>query len=132
MNEHTIEVRVRYQETDQMGVVYYANYLVWFEMARTELFRARGMEYSRLEKEDKIYLPVVESHCRYRVPLGYDDQVSITAKLTDIGASRLTFEYEVKGRGRLAATGMTKHAFIDESGKPVHVPGKVKKALGSI
>ena len=105
-----------------MGVVYYANYLVWFETARTEYFRAKGMEYRKLEEEDKLYLPVVESYCRHRAPLGYDDIATVTAKLTDIGASRITFEYEVKGRGKLAATGMTKHAFVDERGKPVNVP----------
>ena len=130
MNEHTIEHRVTYKETDQMGVVYYSNYLVWFEMARTEYFRVRGVVYKSLEDEEKIYLPVAESYCRYKTPVGYDDLVEVTAKLTDIGMSRLTFEYEVKKDGKVTTTGMTKHAFIDAKGKPVSMPEKVKKALG--
>jgi len=129
-NEHTIEHRVTYKETDQMGVVYYSNYLVWFEMARTEYFRSRGMVYKQLEDKEKIYLPVAESQCRYKASLGYDDVVEVTARLTDMGNSRLTFGYEVRKDGKVTTTGMTKHAFIDAKGKPVSMPEKVKKALG--
>ena len=96
MSEHTIELRVRYEETDQMGVVYYANYLVWFEVARTEHFRAKGIEYRKIEDEEKLYIPVIEACCRYKAPLKYDDLVTVTSKVTDAGSSRITFEYEVK------------------------------------
>jgi acyl-CoA thioester hydrolase len=129
MNEHTVEVRVRYEETDQMGVVYYANYLVWFEIARTEFFRAKGIVYREIEEKEKIYLPVVEAQCRYRSPLKYDDLATITTKITDIGPTRITFDYEVKNNGKLVATGNTKHAFVNGSGTPIPVPEKVKKAL---
>jgi acyl-CoA thioester hydrolase len=131
MGEHTIEIRVRYEETDQMGVVYYANYLVWFEIARTEFFRARGVEYRKIEEEDKLYIPVAEAYCRYKAPLRYDDLVTVTARLTDAGNSRLSFDYEVKKDGKVTATGRTKHAFVDENGKPVSVPEKVRKALAA-
>lgn len=129
MNTHTIEIRVRYAETDQMGVVYYANYLVWFEVARTEFFRARGIEYRKIEEQDKVYLPVVEAYCRYRVPLRYDDVVTITTELTDVGGTRMTFAYEVKKNGKVTATGNTKHAFVNEKGTPVPVPPRIKDAL---
>ncbi len=129
MIQHQIELRVRYQETDQMGVVYYSNYLVWFETARTELFRAKGLVYKQLEDEDKIFLPVVEAYCRYRSPVRYDDLVKVIVKLTDMGKSRLTFEYEVKVGEKLTTSGETKHVFIDEKGKAVTIPEKVRKAF---
>jgi acyl-CoA thioester hydrolase len=129
MKQHTIELRVRYKETDQMGVVYYANYLVWFEIARTEFFRARGVEYRKIEEQDKIYVPVVEAYCRYRSPLRYDDLVTIKTVLTDVSATRITFEYEVKKDGKIAATGKTKHAFVNEEGMPIAIPRKIKEAF---
>lgn len=128
-NQHAIELRVRYAETDQMGVVYYANYLIWFEVVRTEFFRDKGIEYRKLEEEDRIYLPVVESYCRYKAPLKYDDLVTVIAKLTDIGNMRITFEYEVKKQDRVTAIGETKHAFINEKGEPIPIPPKIRKVL---
>ncbi|MFC1548531.1 acyl-CoA thioesterase [Candidatus Omnitrophota bacterium] len=129
MNDHTIEHRVTYKETDQMGVVYYSNYLVWFEMARTEYFRKKGVVYKDLERKDKIFLPVAEAQCRYKGPLRYDDLVEITAKLAEAGKRRITFEYEVKKDGAVMTTGYTKHVFVNEKGKPVEVPEKVKGFL---
>lgn len=129
MSEHTIELRVRYEETDQMGVVYYAKYLVWFEVARTEHFRVKGIEYRKIEDEEKLYIPVIEARCRYKAPLKYDDLVTVTSRVTDVGSSRITFEYEVKKGSRVIATGQTKHVFVNEAGKPVPLPPKVKEAL---
>ncbi len=129
MNEHTIQHRVTYKETDQMGVVYYSNYLVWFEMDRTEYFREKGLVYKDLEKKDKIYLPVAEAHCRYKTPLRYDDLVEISVELTEAGKTRITFEYEVKKDGTVMTTGYTKHAFVNGKGKPVEVPEKVREFL---
>ena len=128
-NTQTIKLRVRYKETDQMGVVYYANYLVWFEVVRTEFFRARGVEYRKMEDKDKIYVPVVEACCHYRAPLRYDDLVTVIAELVDVRNTRITFHYEVKKGKRTAATGLTKHAFVNEKGKPIPIPAKIKKAL---
>ena len=125
----SLELRVRYAETDQMGVVYYSNYLVWFEIARTEFLRARDLDYNRIEKERRIYLPVTESHCRYRSPLRYDDMFRIITRLTDVGNSRLTFEYEVEKDGRIVTTGYTKHTFINEAGKPIPVPEDIREVL---
>jgi len=114
-----------------MGVVYYANHLVWFEIARTEFFRTKGVEYRKLEEEDKIFIPVVEAYCRYRKPLRYDDLVTVTAQLTEVGMTRATFTYEVKRGGELAATGSTKHAFIDDKGVPIPIPDRIRKVFSS-
>lgn len=129
MKEHTVEFRVRYEETDQMGMVYYANYLVWFEVARTEFFRDKGVEYRKIEEEDNLYIPVVEAYCRYKSPLKYDDLVTVKTSLTDIGGTRMSFEYEVSSSGKIAATGKTKHAFVNKEGRPVPIPAKIKKYL---
>lgn len=129
MKEHTIEVRVRYQETDQMGVVYYANYLTWFEIARTEFFRACGIDYRKLEEDHNIYIPVVEAYCRYKIPLTYDNLVTVTAKLTDVGSARLVFEYEVKKEEVITTTGRTKHAFVNDNRNPISVPEDIKRAI---
>jgi len=129
MTEQTIKLRVRYKDTDQMGVAYYSNYLVWFEEARTEFFRDKGMIYSSIEKEDKLFLPVVEAYCRYKSPLKYDDLFTVITKLDEIGKKRLVFSYEVKRGSTLIATGFTKHVFINESGKPVQIPEKIEKSL---
>ncbi len=112
-----------------MGVVYYSNYLIWFEIARTEFFRKRGVDYREVEEKHKRYLPVVESYCRYKAPIKYDDLVNVTAVLTEVNNSSLTFEYEVKVNGRVTTTGRTKHVFIDENRKPVPVPPEVKAAF---
>ncbi|MDP8299531.1 MAG: thioesterase family protein [Candidatus Tantalella remota] len=129
MNSHTVELRVRYEETDQMGVVYYANYLVWFEIVRTEFFRKKGIEYRKMEDEDKLYIPVVEAYCCYKLPLRYDDLISVTGVLTEVTKARMTFEYEIKCGERTAATGKTKHALINSDGKPVSIPEHIRAAI---
>jgi acyl-CoA thioester hydrolase len=129
MKEHSIDVRVRYSETDQMGVVYYSNYLVWFEIARTEFLRRSGFEYSKIEKERKIFLPVSESYCKYRFPVRYDDAITISACLTNMGTSRIAFGYEVKKGGEIAAVGYTVHAFVNDQGKPIPIPGDLKEGM---
>ena len=129
MKEHILELRVRYAETDQMGVVYYSNYLVWFEVARTEFFREKGLDYNCIEKERKIYLPVTEVSCRYKAPLRYDDIFTITTWLGDVGRSRLIFEYAIKKDGLIVTTGYTKHVFIDTKGKPIAMPQDIREVI---
>jgi acyl-CoA thioester hydrolase len=87
----TTEVRVRYAETDQMGVVYYANYLVWFEIGRVELLRSLGLAYSDLEKEHETILPVVEANCRYKAPARYDDRITIETRPSLLRGSVIKF-----------------------------------------
>ncbi|GHS92710.1 acyl-CoA thioester hydrolase [Synergistales bacterium] len=114
----TYKTRVRYGETDQMGVAYYGRYLDWFEMGRTELCRARGKAYGDWEKEG-IFLPVVEANCRYKSSLFYDDIIDIATAIKDINNVSVTFVNKIKreSSGKLAAEGWTRHAFVDKSGK---------------
>jgi len=123
-----IELRVRYAETDQMGVVYYANYLVWFEIARTEYFRKLGLQYTEMEKKG-IYLVVAESNCKYKSSVSYDDLIRIKTGLNYVKSSSLEFAYEVTSGKRVIATGRTVHVFVNREMKPVRVPGAVFKTL---
>ena len=125
---HEIALRVRYAETDQMGVVYYANYLVWFEVARTEYFRALGIQYSDLEKKG-IYLVVAESRCAYKAPLKYDDSIRIVTRLNYIKTGSLEFEYKVFLENRIVATGSTTHVFVNKSKRPIRIPPEVIEVL---
>jgi acyl-CoA thioester hydrolase len=112
------KTRVRYGETDQMGVAYYGRYLDWFEMGRTELCRLYGKTYRDWEREG-IFLPVVEATCRYKSSLFYDDEIGITARVKDITNVSVIFECDIVREvdGKIAAEGWTRHAFVDTSGK---------------
>lgn len=117
-------LRVRYQETDQMGVVYYGNYFTWFEVGRTELFRATGLPYTALE-EQGIYLPVAHAECTYKNSCKYDDVVTIVTVVEKLTAVRIQFHYRVLGDdGRVFAHGSTTHAFVDAGGRPVNMSKK--------
>ena len=111
-------VRVRYQETDQMGVAYYANYLIWFEVGRTELMRNLELPYREFEKSD-IFLPVLKVYCEYKQPARYDDELKIITRLESLHNVRLVFNYEIKRSEELLASGYTEHAFVNNSGRPV-------------
>ena len=126
--EHTVSARVRYGETDQMGVVYHANYLSFFEIARTELIRLRGVAYSALE-EDGLRLMVTEAAMQYHSPGRYDDVLAITARLTDSGPARVRFDYEVcrEGEEELLVSGHTVLASIGEDGRPCRLPGELRE-----
>ena len=123
----TSAVRVRYAETDQMGVVYYANYLVWFEVGRTDWLRATGWSYREMEV-DGLALPVIEAHCAYRQSAKYDDEIDVRTRAARVSAVRIQFDYEVVRRadGVVMATGHTVHATIDRHGRPVRLPERVK------
>ena len=120
MSVISTEVRVRYAETDQMGIVYYANYLVWFELGRVECLRELGLVYTKLEKEHGYILPVIESHCRYRAPARYDDEIVIETWPSMVRESVVKFEYRLyrkpheEGKKRvLLAEGHTVHVVCD-------------------
>ncbi len=131
----TTEVRVRYAETDQMGIVYYANYLVWFELGRVELLRSLGMAYSRLESDHGCILPVIESRCRYRSPARYDDEILIETKPALVRGSVLKFAYRIlrKAHGgsdaALLAEGETVHVVCDDQMKRKPLPEHYAAAL---
>jgi acyl-CoA thioester hydrolase len=116
-------VRVRYADTDQMGMAYHANYLRWFEVGRTEMLRALGMSYREVE-EAGIRMPVLEARCRYLKPARYDDELAIVTTLADLGRASLCFEYRVvrEADGELLARGRTEHCFLDPAGRPVRPP----------
>lgn len=128
MTVHETEIRVRYQETDNMGVVYYGNYFTWFEVARTEYFRSLGLVYRDLETKG-CYLMVAGASCRYKSPAKYDDIVTIKSSIPEIKNSSLKFEYKLFVGGRLVATGDSVHVFTNRSGKPVRMPEDVRKTL---
>ena len=115
---HVTTIRVRYSETDQMKIVYNANYLDWFEIARTELCRKWGRPYTEWEAQG-LMLPVVEAYCRYKSPARYDDEIELWARITELKCHSVKFEYRVKlaDGGRLLAEGWTKHGCTDPSGK---------------
>ncbi len=113
--------RVRYAETDQMGMAYYANYLVWFEVVRGDFMRAVGMPYSEFESQG-IFLPVTEATVRYRSPARYDDPIEIVASIEELRTRRVVFVYRVEREGRALATGSTTHMPMDREGKPRSFP----------
>jgi acyl-CoA thioester hydrolase len=127
-----VRTRVRYAETDQMGVVYHANYLVWMEMARTELCRVRGFRYRDIEREDMLRMAVAEVNCRYRFPARYDDDIVAKAWVAHAHPRMVTFGYEIRGElsGEIFATGETRHVMIDFDGRPVKIPRKYFALFG--
>ena len=118
-----LDLRVRYAETDRMGVVYYANYLIWFEMGRSEYCRQRGFHYLELE-EQGYRLVVSEATCKYRQPARYDDLVTVRTVLHTLQRRAVSFRYQVvrKGAGETLVEGETKHLCIDAGGKVTVVP----------
>ena len=132
----TTEVRVRYAETDQMGIVYYANYLVWFEIGRVELLRSLGLAYSQLETDHQCILPVVEASCRYRSPARYDDRIVIETRPSLLRGSVIKFAYRIyreaakEGEKRqLLAEGETVHVVCDDQLNKKPLPPEHEAAL---
>lgn len=123
-------LRVRYAETDQMGIVYYSHYFVWFEVARTDLLRTLGWTYREME-HGGVQLPVIEATCKYRRPARYDDEVEVRTQGRLCSPVRMEFSYEVvvKGQDEVAAIGKTVHAATDRSGKPCRVPERIREAF---
>ena len=124
---------MRYAETDQMGVVYYANYLVWFEVARTDWLREAGWTYRQME-QDGVALPVIEAHAEYRRAAKYDDELEIRTKATLMTPVRIRFDYEIwrAGEDGPLATGHTVHAAMDPNGRPCRLPPAVREVLTSM
>ncbi len=135
----TTEVRVRYAETDQMGIVYYANYLVWFEIGRVELLRSLGLAYSQLETEHECILPVIEASCRYRSPARYDDEILIETRPALLRGSVLKFAYRIYRKANLErkerellAEGETVHVVCDDQLNKKPLPEHYAAALKAL
>ena len=126
---HKTEIRVRYEETDRMGVAYYAKYLVWFEVARTEFFKKIGFSYRALEEEKGLRFMVVDARCTYKSPVTYDDLIIIETEVKSVRNTSVSFHYIVKKDKTLVATGETSHVFTNTAGKPVRIPEGILKAL---
>lgn len=117
-------VRVRYAETDQMGVVYHANYLVWFEVGRVEFIRHMGLSYKQMETEENCMIAVVEANARYRSPARYDDELVVETRLTAVRSSVIRFSYKVLrvSDGTLLCEGQTVHVVVDREMKKTRLP----------
>jgi acyl-CoA thioester hydrolase len=123
-------LRVRYAETDKMGVVYYANYLVWFEVARTDLLRTLGWSYREMEHTG-VSLPVIETHCKYHRPARYDDEIEIRTEGRMLSPVRIEFRYDVfrQENGTLTASGRTVHAAVNADGRPCRLPPRIREVF---
>jgi len=135
----TTQVRVRYAETDQMGIVYYANYLVWFEIGRVELLRSLGLAYSQLETDHQCILPVVEATCRYRAPARYDDEILIETRPSLLRGSVIKFAYQIWRKAsregeepKLLAEGETVHVVCDDQLNKKPLPAEHEAALRAL
>ncbi len=125
-------LRVRYAETDQMGVVYYSNYLVWMEVGRVELCKVCGFNYRDMEREDGIFLAVAEANCRYRSPARFDDEVIVRTWIEDANTRIVIFHYEMilAASDRILATGSTRHVFVSREMQRVRLPEKYHPLFG--
>ena len=130
---HETTVRVRYAETDQMGVVYYANFFVWFEVGRVELLRDLGFSYREMEQLDDCHIVVAEAQCSYKRPALYDNSLRIRTRVLRVRRKTIRFAYEVlrDPGSELLATGETLHVICGRSGRPKSLPEKYMKALAS-
>ncbi len=124
------QIRVIFGDTDQMGIVYYANYLRYFESARGAFLRARGLS-AREWAERGVQFPVTEASCRYRRPARYEDLIDVHLAITQLAHASLRFEYEVKRGDELLAEGHTVHACVDPSGRPRRIPPELRSALST-
>ncbi|HYL74836.1 MAG TPA: thioesterase family protein [Bryobacteraceae bacterium] len=132
MTHHEARFRVRYAETDQMGVVYYANYLVWMEVGRAEYCRAAGGRYKDMESIDGVRLAVVDAHCRYLYPARYDQEIAVKTWIARANRRMIEFHYEIRDAesGQELATGETKHIFLGPDMKPVNLPEQYYALFG--
>lgn len=121
--------RVIYGDTDNMGVVYYANYLRFFELGRNEYMRARGLSYREVEARG-LFLPVTESRCRHFKSARYDDLLTVETRVTRARGARIVFEYHLRNeKGELLADGMTEHGCVNAAGRPVRLTAEIAAAL---
>ena len=119
-------IRIPYADTDQMGMVYYSNYLVYFERGRTEWLRAHGLTYRDLEAKG-VYIPVIEASCKYISPARYDDEIKVITKVSDVGPASIEFSYEIFCNDKLITTGKTRHPLVNNDFRPIRLPEEIRK-----
>ena len=124
-------IRVRYAETDQMGVVYHSNHFIWFEVGRVELLRQLGFSYKEMEREDDCFIAVVDARCRYKAPVHYDDEVVVRTYLKHVREKVIHFGYELRtaDTGKLLAEGETTHIVANAKMKTRALPEKYLKVF---
>jgi acyl-CoA thioester hydrolase len=122
------EIRIIFGDTDQMGVVYYANYLRFFESARAAYWRALGRSYKDLEAHG-VALPVVEAHCDYKRPAHYEDLLVVDVRVSELRSASMRFAYDITRDGTLLATGYTRHAVIGPTGRPRALPDELREVI---
>jgi len=129
--KHQTRVRVRYAETDQMGVAYHANYFVWMEIGRVELVRSRGCNYQELEQSEGLYLSVIGASCRYLYPARYDQELIFQTEIVHANARVLEFGYEIRSAepDRLLAQGSTRHTWLNREWRPTRLPERYHSLL---
>ena len=134
ITHHDATVRVRYAETDQMGVVYHANFIIWFEVGRVELMRALGIEYKRMEREDDCHIVVADVHCRYHHPARYDEVLRVRTRIAESRNRTVKFAYEVFRDldNQLLATGTSMHVICGANGRPKLLPQKYRQVLDAV
>ena len=128
---HYVDVRITYSETDRMGVVYYANYLIYFEQGRTEFLRSLGIRYRDWEEQRGLFLPAMHVEVKYQSPAHYDDLIRIETRVADLGAAHITFDYVVKQAEtkKRVGNGSTKHPFVNKDWKPVRIPNDIRELI---
>ena len=129
---HETTVRVRYAETDQLGIVYHSNYFVWYEVGRVELIRSMGITYKQMELEDDCHIVVAEARCRYHHPARYDEVLRVRTRIAEAKSRTIRFAYEVfhNESGKLLATGETTHVVCGRDGRPKSLPEKYRRLFG--
>jgi acyl-CoA thioester hydrolase len=129
--EHETTIRVRYAETDQMGVVYHCNYLVWFEVGRVELMRSLGFDYKRMELDDDTYIVVGDACCRYHHPARFDELLTVRSRILEVKSRTVKFGYDIfrQEDQKLLASGHTIHVACRRDGRVRHFPEKFKNTL---
>lgn len=128
---HEIELQVRYAETDQMGVVYHANYLIWFELGRTNICKAKGFSYRDMEEQDDALMVVAEVYCRYKSPAFYDDNLIVRTKVEEVRSRTVRFIYEIfrPSDNTILVEGESMHIFTDKQKRVRTLPNKYRELL---
>ena len=131
---HQVRLRVRYAETDQMGVVYHANFFIWMEMGRAELLRSVGFDYKKMEIADDCHLPVVDARCRYKSPAFYDEEIVVRTELRNLRSSFIHFSYKIlrQNDGTMLAEGETTHIVVNRRMEKRTLPERYREALESL
>jgi len=127
----SIQIRIIYGDTDQMGIVYYANYLRFFEAGRSEFMRAKGLRYRDVEARHRVMLPVTEALVSYRAPARYEDLITVETSIAGLRRASARFEYRIHREGELLATGHTTHACVDAEGRVQRMPPELVQVLNA-